>query len=72
MTDATLVVVRTFSNEIDADLARSALEAAEIDSMIRSDNAGGMRPAMSMSNGVELLVREEDAERAAEILSASA
>ena len=65
-----LVVVRTFSNAIDADLARSALEAAEIDSMIRSDNAGGMRPAMSMTNGVELLVRAEDAERAEEILGA--
>jgi len=65
-----LVVVRTFSNAIDADLARSALEAAEIDSMIRSDNAGGMRPAMSMTNGVELIVRAEDAERANEILGA--
>jgi hypothetical protein len=65
-----LVVVRTFSNAIDADLARSALEAAEIDSMIRSDNAGGMRPAMSMTNGVELIVRAEDADRAREILGA--
>ena len=68
MAHDTLVVVRTFGNEIDAELARSALEAAEIDAMIRSDNAGGMRPAMSMTNGVELLVRAEDADRASEIL----
>ena len=68
MNDRALVVVRTFGNEIDAELARSALEAAEIDAMVRSDNAGGMRPAMSMSNGVELLVRAEDAKRADEIL----
>jgi len=65
-----LVVVRTFGNRIDADLARGALEAAAIDSMIRSDDAGGLRPAMTLTNGVQLIVRSEDAERANEILGA--
>jgi hypothetical protein len=65
-----LVVVRTFGNRIDADLARGALEAADIDSMIRSDDAAGLRPAMTLTNGVQLIVRAEDAERANEILGA--
>jgi len=43
------------------------LEDAGIDSMIRSDNAGGMYPALA---GADLLVRAEDAERALEALEA--
>ena len=69
MTEIDLVVVRTFSNRIDADMARSALDAASIDSMIRPDDAGGMRPGLWVGRGVEVLVRGEDAVRATEILS---
>jgi len=65
-----LVVVRTFGNRIDADLARGALKAADIDSMVSSDDAGGLRPAMTLTNGVQLIVRAEDADRANEILGA--
>jgi hypothetical protein len=68
MSEIDLVVVRTFSNRFDADLARSALEAASIDSMLRPDDAGGMRPGLWVGRGVEVLVRGEDAERAKEIL----
>lgn len=67
MSDAQLVVVRTFLNQIDADIARGALEAAEIESMISADDAGGQRPHLWMG-GIRLLVRAEDAERAIEIL----
>jgi hypothetical protein len=66
--DHTLVVVRSFRDRFEAELAQSALEAAGIDSMVRSDDAGGMRPAMTFANGAELVVRSEDAERAGEIL----
>jgi hypothetical protein len=70
MTDSDLVVVREFLNRFEADVAKSALDAVGIESMIRADDAGGLRPAMSMGSPVELLVREEDAARAAEILDA--
>jgi hypothetical protein len=63
-----LVVLRTFLNDIDAQLAKTALEAAEIESMIRADDAGGMRPHLWVGSGVELVVRAEDAERANEVL----
>ena len=68
MSDAQFVVVSSFNDRFEAELAQSALEAAGIESMVRSDDAGGMRPAMAFSNGAELIVRREDAERAAEIL----
>ena len=65
-----LVVVGTFLNQIEADIARSALEAADIESMISADDAGGLRPPLRMS-GIRLLVRAEDAKRASELLDRS-
>ena len=64
-----LVVVRTFATEAEADVAASALEAAEIDAMIQADTAGGMRPHIAWATGgFKVLVREEDADEAREIL----
>lgn len=66
-----LVVVRTFGTMIDAELARSALDAADIESLIQADDCGGMRPHLLLVwQGARLLVRAEDAERAAVILGA--
>ena len=66
-----LVSVGTFLTHIEADLARSALEAAGIESMIQSDDCGGVRPHLWMG-GIQLLVRDEDAQRALEILNTDA
>ena len=68
MADAALVAIRTFLTRIDADLARTALDAAGIESMIRSDDAGGLRPHLWMG-GIALLVRQEDVERAEQLLA---
>jgi len=70
MSDAELVVVGTFLNKIDAEIAQGALQAADIESLVSADDAGGLRPTLWMS-GVRLLVRSEDAERAQEILDSS-
>ena len=62
-----LVVIRTFLNPIDAELAQGALEAAGIDAMVSADDAEGNQPGLWMG-GVRVLVREEDAAQAGEIL----
>lgn len=67
MTESDIVVFRTFLNHFDADIARMALEAAGIESFIRSDDCGGMRPHFWVA-GVELLVRADDVQRAEEVL----
>jgi hypothetical protein len=67
-----LVIARTFLNRFEADVAKSALHAADIESIVRADDAGGMRPGMWMGSAVELLVRPEDFERAVEILDTTA
>lgn len=63
------VVVRTFATHIEADLASSALAAAGIDTSIRADDCGGVYP---FKGGIELLVAQEDATAAAEVLDTSA
>ena len=67
MNEPELVVVRTFGNRIDAELAHSALEAAGIESTIVDDDGGGTQPELWL-RGVTVVVRAEDAERAEEIL----
>jgi hypothetical protein len=69
MTDA--VVVRTFLNSIEAEMAQSVLQAAGIEALIHPDDCGGTQPALWMS-GVGLLVSSADAERALEILDTPA
>ena len=68
MSDPQLVRIRTFLTRVDADLAAGALAAAGIETMVRPDDCGGTRPHL-WSGGVELLVRDEDAAEAEEILS---
>jgi Putative prokaryotic signal transducing protein len=67
MSDPELVAVRTFGNRIDAELAHSALAAADIESTILDDAAGGTQPELWL-RGVTVMVRAEDAARATEIL----
>lgn len=60
-----LVVFSTFRSIAEAQIARGILDAAGIESMVRSDNAGGMYPAIA---GADLLVRSDDIEKAREAL----
>jgi len=72
MSGSDLVVIRRFPDRIEADLARSALEAAGIESLVRADDMGGTRPHMWVSEGVDLVVRAENLAAAREVLDTSA
>jgi hypothetical protein len=65
MKSSELVAVSTFPSTADARIAKGVLDEAGIDSMVRSDNAGGMYPAIA---GADLLVRAEDLAEATEAL----
>lgn len=60
--------IQTYLNYLDAELARSHLEAMGLDALVRSDNCGGMRPHFDLTGGVFLLVPEADADRALALL----
>ena len=67
-----LVVVQAFGTQAEADLAKSMLESAGIDVMIQADRAGGMRDHLAWSGfGFKVLVREEDAIAARDVLNSS-
>ena len=65
-----LVVVQSYGGRTEADLAKGLLEAAGIQAMIQGDTAGGMREHLAWSGaGFKILVREEDATVAHDILT---
>jgi hypothetical protein len=69
MREVKLVVVRVFGDQWEADLAKSALEAAGIDAMIQADSVGGNRSDVAFhTGGYKVLVREEDAAPARDVL----
>ena len=69
MSEAELVAVGTYPNKIEAEIAQGALEAADIEAMVSADDAGGLQPGLWVGEGVRVLVRAEDAERASKILN---
>lgn len=65
MKPSDVIAISTFPSTADAQIAKGVLDEEGIESMIRTDDAGGMYPAIG---GAELLVRSEDRERASEAL----
>ena len=71
--DAKLVVVQSCGSRVEAELAKGALENAGIPAMIQSDTAGKMREHLAWSGaGFRILVREEDATPARDVLTPKA
>jgi hypothetical protein len=64
-----LVVVETFTSRPEADVAKSALDAADITSMILGDDAGGIQPGLWEGRGVAVVVNRADEAAAREILT---
>ncbi len=61
-------VVDKFENQLDAEIAKGHLEAEGIEASIVKDDAGGMLPSLQQTEGVLLLVAEDDLQKAREIL----
>jgi hypothetical protein len=73
MRHSKLAVVQSYSSRAEPDLAKGALEDAGIQAMIKADTAGGMREHLAWSGaGFQILVREEDATAARDVLTTSA
>jgi len=63
-----LVVIRTYQSGLEADLAKSVLEAAGIEPIIRGAGVTPHYLGLAVTGSIELLVRAEDAEDAEKIL----
>ena len=70
MQESKLVLAKSYRSRPEAELAKGALEEAGIVAMIQADSLGGMRDHLAWSGeGFRILVREEDAAAAREVLS---
>ncbi len=67
-----LVILRTFLSEPEADIAHGALTAFGIESFLSHDDCGGQRAHLNLVGGIRLMVNSEDAARAEEALTACA
>jgi hypothetical protein len=65
-----VVVLKTFSNEIEAGMAQQVLQDGGVNAFIFKDDAGGMEPHLQRTSGVRLLVNRVDAETAHQLLEA--
>lgn len=70
--DSDLVVVQTFKSRPEADLAKSALHAADINALVIGDDAGGLQPGLWEGRGVAVAVNRADEAAARAILESDA
>ena len=70
MNDDKLVILRTFNNLLDAEIALEHLESHGIDAMIRKDDSGGMAPYRQQTLGVDIMVLESEIENGDRVLDA--
>ena len=64
-----LVTVARFGSHIEADLAQSALQAAGVAAVVAADDGGRQTPYLDFTQGVTVLVRQQDADTARAILA---
>ena len=64
-----LVTLRTFSNVLEAEIVAGHLNSQNIETMVKKDDSGGMRPHLQITQSVDLIVRKKDLERAKKILN---
>jgi hypothetical protein len=62
------IVLKVFAAEIDATMAQEVLQDEGIKAFVFKDDGGGMEPHLQRTNGIRLVVKSSDAERAREIL----
>ena len=63
-----LVTIRTFFDTAQMAVPKSLLESEGIECFVRDEYMGQLHPAVNNADGIKLQVKEEDAERAADIL----
>jgi hypothetical protein len=61
-------VIRTFTSEVEAQIAQAVLDANGIDSGLIRDDAGGMMPWLQQLHPIRLVVREQDTADAVNVL----
>jgi hypothetical protein len=64
-----MIILKSFSREIDAEVAVAYLESQGIETLIKKDDCGGNYPQLQLSSGVQLLINSSDEQAARSILN---
>ena len=59
----------TYTNELEARMAKGRLEALGVTVVLTKDNVGGMRPHLDLQVGVKLHVPDAEVDKARDILA---
>jgi hypothetical protein len=62
------IILKVFVTDLDANMAQDILQDDGIKAFVFKDDAGGMEPHLQRTNGVRLVVKRVDADRARKIL----
>jgi len=65
------IVLRQFSYRAEAEIVRELLQANGIEAYVVSDDCGAVDPALQFGRGANLLVAEDDADRARQLIDDS-
>ena len=65
------IILKAFINRYEADLAKGLLDEKGILNMISDDDTGGFRPGMIIGESINLIINEEDLERAKKVIKIS-
>ena len=63
-----LVCIQVYNDRESAEIAKGLLEVNGIAAVIFADDCGGMRPHFQLTEGVRLMVNEEDEKKAHQVL----
>lgn len=63
-----IICIYNTNDSTEADLIKSQFEANGINCFLRTDNAGGALPYLSVTNGVGIMINKENASLAQSIL----
>ena len=63
-----LSMVAEYTNRTQAEIAKAALEARNINAVVRGDDLGGLGPGQSFVHRIQVLVEEQDLDTAKELL----
>jgi hypothetical protein len=58
------VVIATYSNQLEAEVAQATLAESEIESFLKFDDTAGMLPSLQFTKGVKLVVNQQDEQNA--------
>ena len=70
-TENDLTTVATFNNTAEAGLAKERLELEGVEAFVLQGVAGGLLPYLMQGGGIHLRVKNEDLEKAREILGSA-